>query len=587
MKVLLPLAALISAGITLFLLLAWVLGRPLFIRGSRLEPEPLLIAIGYTVGIYLYWRNRGSPHRLAASYLKFLRERGLPTRRVWSVALLLRAGRHALTLSEDVSFDLLYNLGVEEFTRLADAEARPPAATPPREGKDDGNKDDGGDEGVASARNLALVSVALFSEGESKMRAHACRELARDGRGVRLVFAYLDLSEDLAEKVAHKAVVHLPLGSAPNQDEPRSDLPHLAGPRIRQRARELGARGFDRELRLVCETLERGEWPASLPFVLRAAYDPTQLGPLTVSLQELLSRKPWLMEALRRLFVGLPGAVIERYLASRQSDAYLLTFVTPDRGSIARALNELADPELILSLMGAMSYHWEQYTGNARIGLVPRETNLEHFAARLQSDLSMAVSAMDGLKKEQTDGGEVILHRLGLSGRDYYQVEIPAVTERQSIIKLRRLLAHGLDTPELLSVLDYAHPPLEMLDRLIDSPLLDLVGPLDAEERKQLAYINNERNGEKGDRKEGERDEVQRDLLRGAVLKALRVKTPAELVARLGKRGPKITDIEVGAQALLSVLLNQRHLWEIERLRTIVTSYFETLQALSALSGKG
>lgn len=99
---LLGFAAVIPAFLVAALLLTWIFGIPIVIQGVRLEQEPFLIAFGYATMAFLYLRDRNSPHRIAATYLEFLKEQGIEPVPRSGAALVLRAGRLWLSLSRQL-----------------------------------------------------------------------------------------------------------------------------------------------------------------------------------------------------------------------------------------------------------------------------------------------------------------------------------------------------------------------------------------------------------------------------------------------------------------------------------------------------
>lgn len=259
-----------------------------------------------------------------------------------------------------------------------------------------------------------------------------------------------------------------------------------------------------------------------------------------------------------RQFHGLPNAAIERYLASRQFTAYLLSFAAGRGAKIAAPLAVLADP----SQWNGEPYLFEKYTPNTRIGLVPRGKKLDEFAAQLEDDLPKAIAVAGTLPPK---GGEIILHRMGLSGRDYYRVKIPRVTQRKAIAKLRELLARGIESQDIVSVLEHSEEPNQLLAEIIKCPLEDLTGPWEPPEKASLEKVS--------------------DDLRTALLAAFDVKSEEELAKQLPQKDVLVRQVEVGIQAVSPVLASQAFNWTVPSVRKLVESYLDTLRDLAALLG--
>ncbi|MEW6363117.1 MAG: hypothetical protein AB1714_00610 [Acidobacteriota bacterium] len=519
------------------LLFTWILDIAL-----PFQQEPVLILFGYLLLGLSYWRRETTPHRLAMQYLAFLERNGLHPQRRSPVMLLLKGARRWLSLSGDPRYDLLKGLAIEEVSRYSPI--------------------------VAEPRSYALVSIATFLRDAPALRARACQEAAADHQTLPVVHAYLEFREDLA--------VRGTLGT-----DGFVSLDYLlrnAKARVEKRRRELGP-GFEKELQAIREKLEAGEWPTSLPLVLRQTYNPRSPRRFAISLKELLDNRPWLRTALQDLFASLPSAVIERYLASRHHEAYLLTFSNPERGSVAQRLNALSEPLNWARLQSegvSTTYSYRQYTQNARIGLVPREQvapagatqedTFEAFARTLQDDLQKIFRVpsvqLEGVDPGDTQGAEILLHRLGLSGRDYYYLDVPEVTERQAIVKLQSLLAHGLETPDLLSVLEYAKDPSVLLNELLRIPFVDLAGLTD-DEQKHLRGIS-----------------VQ---FQKALMEAMNGNTMTDLLDRL-RRGVKAEDVNRVVNALLPIVPDGMvPPMTVDRLRELTTHYLDTVRDVSAL----
>lgn len=507
----------------LLLFVTWVFGIRLAIRGFPLEQEPLLILPAAVASALLYWRRPGSPHRLAVRFLRFLEEQGLGARSRSPAMLLLMSVRHWLTSFGDVRYELLSSLSA---SALPEAQSR--------------------------------VALLLFLRDESSLRERACREAADDAAAVRLVYAYLEFREERRSE-------DLPEGA---RGVPLDWLFSHAPDRLSAREKELG-RGFNRELACVREILERGEWPWSLGLVLSAKYDPARAQGVVLSLQWLLAARPSLKRALRRLFTMLPAAVVERYLASHQSNAYLLTFRSPPQGNMAGYLNALSNEanRSALGTVGIKRHTFEHYTTNARIGLVPSDTTLKDYAARLQKDVGDMIAhppagLVDG-NPQPPVGTEVLLHRLGLSGRDYYHIQVPYGNQK-AIATLGMLLAHSLEPPDLLAVIESWKDPNRLVDAILDGPLSDLAGPLAPDEEDGLVANDG--------------------TLRAALLHGLAAPTINALAARLGMRDVTPEDVHA-VVGVWKTALAPSGAWQPldARLQAIATTVLETLRDLALL----
>jgi hypothetical protein len=526
MKILLRLIFLIAPMIVVALAVTLILGIPIKLFGRNLDSVMFITVVTTLWGFYQAFMNKNSPHRLALAYLDFLEGQGITTKRPLILRLILRAAWHKFNVVRDPRFKLLEELGVEAFS----------VHEIPKDT-------------VVRARNLTLVSIAVFAPPESGLRADACKEAACDNGAVHLAFAYLDLSWDSA-KVTEEGTREFKL----------SELPRLAPDRLKLRSTVDGQgrrRRFELEIEQIKSILSQGRWPRSLSEILQAIYDTGGLSRKGVDLVEFLRTHSWVREALQRLFKNLPTAAIERYLASRQFNAYLLSFAAGRGAKIAAPLDVLVDPK-----WKGEPYLFERYTPNTRIGLVPRGKKLDEFAAQLEADLPKAIAVAG---TDPPRGGEIILHRMGLSGRDYYRVKLPRVEQRKAITKLRELLARGIEPPDIISVLEHSEKPDELLARIIESPLQDLAGPLDPAEKANL-----ERAG---------------DTLRAALRAALNVTSERELAEQLERKGVLVRQVEAGAQAVSAVLASQEYDWPDDRVRVIVRSYLDTLRDLVALVG--
>jgi hypothetical protein len=526
MTILLRLIFLIVPMIVLALAVTLILGIPIKIVGRNLDSIMFITVITTLWGFYQAFMNKNSPHRLAVAYLDFLEVQGITTKRPSILRLILRAAWHKFNVVRDPRFKLMEELGVKAFSvhEIQDT--------------------------FVSARNLTLVSIAVFAPPESGLRADACKEAARDNSAVRLVFAYLDLSWDSA-KVTEEGTREFKL----------VELPRLAPDRLelRSKADEQGKRRrFELEIEQIKSILSQGSWPRSLAEILQAIYDTRSLSRNAVDLVEFLKTHKWVITALQRLFKSLPAAAIERYLASRQFNAYLLSFAAGPGAKIAAPLAVLADP----TKWEGKPYLFERYTPNTRIGLVPRGKKLDEFAAQLEADFPKAIAVAGTVPPK---GGEIILHRMGLSGRDYYRVKLPEVEQRKAIAKLRELLARGIEPPDIISVLEHSEKPDELLAKIIGSPLQDLAGPLDSPEKANLERAS--------------------DAIRAALRAALNVTSETELAERLERDGVLLRQVEAGTQAVSAVLALQAHPWTEDRIRVIVKSYLDTLRDLVAFVG--
>jgi hypothetical protein len=510
---------------------AWALKRPIWIHGRELAPDALVYT--FTVlwsSITACYRWGVLPLRRAQEYFSFLKSQGINPVVRGSARLLWRFFRYRVQSVGDVLYDFIQTLALDAFR--------------------DGN-----------SQSLALVSLALFFVDDRTLQAHACRDASKAPAAVRLVYAYLVLEEEWSD-------------SRVKITTPIKQLQEKA-PQVLEDREKVSPRGFEREIELLTETLQEGVWPRSLPVVF-PAYDPKKLPGLPHALRGILGQHPWLKKALEWLFNSLPRAVIERYLASRQTNAYLLTFKTPGDGHLAPALNTLSNSpndrgsgpaeeqrrQRFLETHQIVPYSYERYTNNARIGLAPRDEMLGDVAKRLEKDLTTAIGELENASPQDT---EVLLHRLGLSGRDYYSVHVPGETNIL-FSKLQSLLSRTLPPADLLAVIEYHLTPEGVLDGILGCPITDLVEL--GEDETELVSSN-------------------ADALRSAALGALSAKTVRDLADALCRRSLSDDEFKKMTDSWKSILLTKPDVvLSDERLGQIARQYLKVLQHLASVRPK-
>ena len=401
-------AYIIIISIFSFLLLTWTLNIPINVNKYQIQQEPLLIILGYLLLIIPYFRQHKKLYDVIFRYQDFLVENGLNIKKYNKSKLLYIYTKNLIWFSSNEVriFKLLFEVGLESLKL----------------------------NNFVDKTDYGLISIALFSREQSSLRSYTCREISKNNKSVMLVFAYLDLSSD--KKTHHTS-------KSGTRHVSLTDLYNSAEHRLNLRISELGE-GVNRELAHLETLLSEGIWPSSLSTFLNVVYTPEAPSSSENKFLKIQKEKPWIQNALKEVFMRLSIPAIERYISSKKPNAYLLTFDSPTRGNIALHINNL-------SALKSEIFQWTNYTKNARIGLLPKSFDFFEFAEKVKIEL------IEDLKKAVSPPikTELILHRLGLSGLDHYEVKIPGVTERKAIIKLQRVIARSSDSMELLTILKY------------------------------------------------------------------------------------------------------------------------------------
>ena len=501
-----------------FLLVTWTLNIPVNVNKYQVQQEPLLIVTGYLLLIIAYCRRYKKLYNVVFRYQDYLVENGLRIKKYNQSKLLFLYIKHSMSFSpsEGRLFNFLFEIGIDTIKLNKYSKETP----------------------------YTLISIALFSREESSLRSYTCREISNNKCAVKLVFAYLDLSSDKKHDYpSDEGARHVSL----------ADLYLSAENRLNLRIDELG-KGVNQELVQLKIILADGDWPSSLSCLLEIVYTPKTLSNSERELLRIQKEKPWIRTALKEVFMKLSIPAIERYISSKKSNAYLLTFDNPAQGHIAPHLNNLSHST-------NKNFKWTNYTKNARIGLLPPECDFFELAEKLKIELTKELET----EKNPPIRTELILHRLGLSGLDHYEVEIEDVTERKAIFKLRRIIAQSSEPLEILTILQYNQTFDQIIKSLLDCPIEHLVDFTDSDEKSAFSSASN--------------NQLEKIFIRSqdAVDKE-------DLINKVkAKPQPNLSDINKATRDLMNVLENQRYPWEFARVAQIAESYLLTLHSIASL----
>lgn len=342
------------------------------------------------------------------------------------------------------------------------------------------------------AETFARLGLAVYLADELELRAEICRRLAEDPRAPELVFTYLELTEDLAFE-----------GQLWGETFVRLDrLPAAWGERLGEWRAELGDEAFQRELEAIADLLAEGCWPERLAEVVERTLMRALGGYGGLErLRRLLAGRPAVGQALRRAFRKLRLETVERYLEARRMTAYLISFKS-SRGTVYRLLDCLVTPayagqlgELGVALErdGVSKYTFQRYTKNARIGVFPRRWSFRDFHRMFQEDFRRIVAGRRTLVPQpgvpawegplgrwdwddrDLERVEIILHRFGLSGRNYSAYREPGATflSRDALSRLQELFSEILEDDDLVALALYEGR--DVVDLLLREPLAVLV----------------------------------------------------------------------------------------------------------------
>lgn len=452
---------------------------------------------------------------------------------------------------------------------------------------------------AALVEGFCLVSLALFLADRPEMLKVVCQEIGKNEAAIQLTFAYLEFKVDLrieGRLAGHEfvSIAYLMQNWERRVEERKKDLP-----------------GFTKEINLIRETCGRGDWVTSLSYVLEKTYETIlATAPLITEIHARVTHWGFIQESLQRVFRTLSLATVERYLETRRINAYLLTFRSAG-GTVSGLLDSLVSPEKRALFDGVKiplrdadlaKYNFQQYTNHARIGVVPRGWDLERFYRAFQEDFEKVIDSREALvpsnewnwEKSELKDIELIVHRFGLSGRNYYGFVSEEFARYYTLEKIKELFSGILSSKDLLAVIGYEMDGKDLLRAIMEGPMTELIGDQLSDEEKAVF-------------------EARKDSLRMGILEACGFKRAAIFGFALKRDAELARESRAKAAAKLAELLStvppiaappaaeaerrgrrtrrqpQPHppLPEIEfdenRCRVIVNVYIDTLIALASI----
>ena len=503
-------------------LIFWTIDKEFIVSGYNIQLEPIFVLLCYLIWGCFYLRDENSPFNDAKNYQNFLEIQKIEFKKFHGIKLLWLFFICLFSKpKDDIRFTLLKIIG--ERASPCDTEAR--------------------------SESFALLSQGLFLKNKPYSRIQVFQEAAKNIGALNHILTYLDLTGKRGVITNQKT-----------KDISLKALVKLTDSHIENRLKE-NAIGVKKDLSEIKNILSSGSWPESLDQILIRSYKPNKTEAFSYNFQGVLEEKPWLKSALQRIFKALPTSMIERYLASKKSNAYLITFHTPKTGSIADPLDELSQSGIMGN--GVELYNYIFFVNNSRIGLLPQDMEFEEFSNNLTGNLANIINKDTNRKLK---GGEIIVHRLGLSGEDYHLIEIPKVTEQIAIKQLQELLSNSLRPYQLLAILEYGQTFDHFLIELLKSPLFFLSN-IKRPDEDFLQKISNEK----------------KDELREAVFKGLKVNEFNNFTKYLRENGILEDDIDTIVTEFVTVLKQNELTLDIRDLWRIVQTYLETVQAITAL----
>ncbi len=363
--------------------------------------------------------------------------------------------------------------------------------------------------------SFCLVSLSLFLTDRPKMMAMVCHKAAEKPEALHIIFAYLEFREDLRieGRLDGKEFVSIHY------------LIQNWEARVAEKKKDL--KGFEKEIRQITETLGKGEWVTSLSHLLGGMWERIQEDSRLIrDTHAQVMQWSFIQESLQRIFRTLSLTTVERFLETRKINAYLLTFRSYE-GSVSHLLNSMISPEkwpifdelqIALRVNGLIKYNFQQYTNNARIGVIPKGWTLEEFYRAFQEDFERVIQSRRTIvplaewnwNKSDLKDIELIIHRFGLSGRNYYGFDSKEFVRYYAIERIKELFSDILGSKDLLAVIGYEMNDENLLKAIMDGPITELIrDQLTEDERKVL--------------------EPQQETLRLAILAACGVGSAAEL----------------------------------------------------------
>lgn len=433
--------------------------------------------------------------------------------------------------------------------------------------------------------SYTLISLALFYRYRPNLSpnpiATICNRAAGFENAVRIVLAYLEFKEDLRveEQLDGKEFVSIDY------------LIKNCTRKIKEKQISLG-KGYSQELHTIKDSLAQGNWPQKLSYTLEKTYRNILNEIISKQpLYDLLDQKPWLIDSLKRVFKGLTLPTVERYLEAKTINAYLLTFMS-EEGTVSGLLNCLVSDEkrqdlerlgIELLVDGSPKYNFKQYTNHARIGVVPKGWSFEQFQSAFQKDFLHVIEHRKELlplpagrrpvkdewnwNEHDLKDIELIVHRFGLSGRNYYGF-VSSVSKKHAIEKIKELFADILNHDDLLALIEY-EGSVTLTDALMQGPFIELIGnqvDLEEQQRKVLS---------------------DRDLeLRNEILRVAGVQTVEELGRNLAAADATVKKSIVTrtGKALCTLLATSVYEFDEDRCRQMTTAYLDTLSAIASIA---
>jgi hypothetical protein len=429
-------------------------------------------------------------------------------------------------------------------------------------------------------KSLRRISFILFFEDDEKMIAPLCRKISQNADAVCIAFAYMEFREDL--RIAFEL-------DGQNFVSVNYLIENWAR-RVEEREKSLPARGLQIELQRVRQTLQDGKWVTSLPAMIKEMLEQfKKCDKFVVEMHEVVTQRPFIHESLKRVFKTLSLGTVERYLEARTIIAYLLTFQT-ERGTVAGLLDciraqekqgEIEGLGIDLQVEGAAKYNYKQYTNSARVGIVPKGWSFEQFCAEFQGDFRKIVKARkkllpepSGIKKPWTfpwslgdlKDMELIIHRFGLSGRNYYGFLLP-VTKQHAIERIRELFAGILDLDDLNALIYYEKDAASITEAIMNGSIAELIDPLTLTPPEKKVF----------DRKDV--------ALQACIFTAVGVRSAKELGHYLLEGDQQRLEAAAAAAggALALELAGALPIIGQARCRMIAVRYLETLKAMAAV----
>lgn len=308
----------------------------------------------------------------------------------------------------------------------------------------------------------SLVSVALFaiSRGErSAWRKRACARLAALKDASAVVLAQLEFSKEREEET-EKTEASAAKGTLAYLVRNWQDKVNVL--------KELYPNGFDQEIESIRGDLTNEDWPPRLRVHIRRTFE---YAADQSSVHDVVVKKTWLKQTLRRVFEKLTHATIKRFLEAQTVTPYLITF-SVDQGNVRAILEEL-EPK----------YNFKQYTSHVRIGAI-RDRTFEAFCKELQQEFEK--------RTDRPSEMELIVHELQLSPKNYFGFVTSDITRERAIERLQEMFKDILKPDDLLAMIEY-QGDIPLQQRMIEAPISDLIVELQnlsPDERRAIELRN-------------------------------------------------------------------------------------------------